>query len=142
RCIALGVPTDGSYTQLNQQISVTTGGNIALNPETSKSINISAAYSPKQLQNQPWIDSFDAELAYWDIRLDNATSAISAQDQIDRCIGGMVDAYCTGIQRNAGGTIFSFSNQLQNIGGINSRGLDLSLTYRAPRKPFGRFRVT
>jgi iron complex outermembrane recepter protein len=142
RCIALGVPADGSYSQLNQQISVTTGGNLALNPETSKSFNVSAAYSPKQLQNQPWVDSFDAELAYWDIRLDNAISALDAQYQIDRCFGGMVDAYCTGIQRNAGGTISSFSNQLQNIGGINTRGFDLSLTYRAPRKPFGRFRVT
>src|SRR5262249_6184561 len=27
RCIDKGVPNDGSYTQLNQQISVTTGGN-------------------------------------------------------------------------------------------------------------------
>ncbi|HEX8111899.1 MAG TPA: TonB-dependent receptor, partial [Kofleriaceae bacterium] len=142
RCIALGVPADGGYTQLNQQISVTTGGNLALNPETSKSFNLSVAYSPKQLQDRPWVDSFDAELAYWDIRLDNAISALDAQYQIDRCVGGMVDAYCMGIQRNNAGTIFSFGNQLQNIGGINTRGLDLSLVYRAPRKPFGRFRVS
>ncbi|HEX7837753.1 MAG TPA: TonB-dependent receptor, partial [Kofleriaceae bacterium] len=142
RCIQLGLPANGSYKQLNQQIAVTTGGNRALQPETSKSINVSLAYSPKQLQDRPWIDSLDLELAYWDIRLDNAISALDAQYQIDRCVSGMVDSYCTGIQRTPAGTINGFSNELQNIGGINTRGFDLTVAYRAPRKPFGRFRVT
>ncbi|HEY6177862.1 MAG TPA: TonB-dependent receptor, partial [Kofleriaceae bacterium] len=141
RCIALGLPADGSYKQLNQQISVTTGGNRALQPETSTSFNLSVAYSPKQLQNQPGIDSLDFELAYWDIRLDNAVSALDAQYQIDRCVGGMVDSFCQGISRTPGGTINSFSNSLQNLGGINTRGFDVGITYRSPRKPWGRLRV-
>jgi iron complex outermembrane receptor protein len=141
RCIALGLPADGSYTQLNQQISVTTGGNRALQPETSTSFNFSVAYSPKALQNQPGIDSLDFELAYWDIRLDNAISALDAQYQIDRCVGGMVDSFCQGITRTGGGTINSFSNALQNLGGINTRGLDFGITYRSPRKPWGKLRV-
>jgi iron complex outermembrane receptor protein len=142
RCMALGLPADGSYTQLNQQISVTTGGNRTLHPETSNSFNISAAYSPKPLQNLPWVDSIDFELAYFDVRLDNAISALDAQYQIDRCVGGMVDSYCAGILRSGGGTIFSFSNALQNLGGINTRGFDLTVTYRMPRRDFGRFRAT
>jgi iron complex outermembrane receptor protein len=141
RCIALGVPADGSYAQLNPQISVTTGGNRDLKPETSTSVNISAAYSPKALQDRPWIDSLDLELAYFDVRLDGAVSALDAQLQLNRCIGGD-DTLCQGILRNPQGTIFSFSNELQNLGGINVRGLDLTLTYRMPRKPFGRFRAT
>jgi len=36
-------------------------------PEKSNSFNISAAYSPEQLQGRPGIDSLDFELAYWDI---------------------------------------------------------------------------
>ena len=36
-CIAAGVPADGSYQQANAQISVSTGGNQDLDPESSKS---------------------------------------------------------------------------------------------------------
>jgi iron complex outermembrane receptor protein len=142
RCIALGLPGNGSYTQLNQQISVATGGNRALKPETSTSLNLSVGYSPKSLQDRPWIQNLDIELAYFDIRMDEAIAALDAQYQLDRCVSGMVDAYCQGIQRTNAGTIFAFANALQNLGGINTRGFDLTLNYRAPRKPFGRFRAT
>jgi iron complex outermembrane receptor protein len=115
RCIALGVPADGTYRQANQQISIQTGGNRGLTPETSTSINVSAAYSPKVLQDRPWVSSLDLEAAYYDIRLEDAIAAPDAQLQIDRCIAGE-DAQCTDILRNSQGTIFAFSNQLQNIG--------------------------
>jgi iron complex outermembrane receptor protein len=120
---------------------VATGGNPNLKPETSTSLNISAAYSPAALQDKSWVDSLDFELAYWDIRLDSAVSALDAQLQLDRCVAGEMQ-FCDGILRNPQGTIFSFNNALQNLGGINVRGLDLAITYRGPRKPFGRFRVT
>jgi iron complex outermembrane receptor protein len=102
---------------------------------------VSLAYSPLALQDKPWIDSLDFELAYYDVRLDAAISAIDAQYQIDRCVAGGDDTYCKDILRTPQGTIFSFSNFLTNIGGINSRGLDLTVAYRSPRKPFGRFRA-
>jgi iron complex outermembrane recepter protein len=140
-CIALGVPDDGTYEQLNPQISVSTGGNRELEPETSTSINISAAYSPAALQDKPWIANLDFELAYWDLRLDKAISALDAQLQLDRCVGGEM-VLCNGIERNTVGSIVSFNNTLQNLGGINVRGLDMTITYRAPRKPFGRLRAT
>jgi iron complex outermembrane receptor protein len=142
RCAALGVPSDGTYKQANNQIAVITSGNRALNPETSNSINLSVAYSPAMLQDRPWSDSADLELAYWDIRLDQAISALDAQYQIDRCVAGGDDSYCQGIVRNGNGVITDFSNALQNIGGINVRGLDLTLSYRLPRKYFGRLRAT
>jgi iron complex outermembrane receptor protein len=100
------------------------------------------AYSPAALQDQPWVNSLDFELAYYDVRLDAAISALDAQYQLDQCVAGGNDSYCAGIKRNAQGTIFSFDNALQNIGGINSRGFDLTVAYRSPRKPFGRFRAT
>ncbi len=142
RCIDLGVPTDGSYEQLNPQISVITNGNLKLKPETSKSINISAAFTPAALQDKPWVDTFDIEAAYFDIRIDAPITALDAQAQLDRCVTGNDATACKGIERNTQGAIFSFTNELQNTGAINTRGLDLSLAYRGPRKPFGRFRVT
>jgi iron complex outermembrane receptor protein len=139
RCVALGVPD--TYAQLNPQISVGTGGNPALKPETSKSFNVSLAYSPIALQSRSWSDSVDLELALFDIQLDQAVSALDAQLQLDRCVGGE-DIFCKGIVRNPQGTIISFDNALQNLGGINVRGIDFTLAYRTPRIDIHRFRVT
>ena len=141
RCTALGVPSDGSYSQLNQQISVITGGNRKLEPERSKSINVSLAYSPKQLQHSGFSDRLDIELGYWDIRLDHAITALNAQIQIDRCVLGGDDTLCSGIKRTGAGSISTFSNALQNIGGIETRGLDLTFNFQTKMLPFGRLRA-
>ena len=141
RCIDLGVPANGSYVQANQQIGVTTGGNRALNPETSTSVNLSLAYSPAWLQERPWVDSVDLELAYYDVRLDNAIAALDTQLQLNQCVLNADDKACMGIARSPQGAISAFDNVLQNIGGINVRGVDLTLAYRMPRKSFGRLRA-
>jgi iron complex outermembrane receptor protein len=140
RCIALGVPADGSYMQLNPQISVTTGGNRDLDPERARSINVSAAYSRKWAQDKSWASSLDLEVAYFDVTLDGAISALDAQLQLDRCVSGGDDTLCQGISRTAQGSINGFTNKLLNIGGIDVRGVDLTIAYKLPRKKFGRFR--
>ena len=142
RCIDLGVPSNGSYVQANPQIGVTTGGNRALAPETSTSINLSLAYSPVWLQDRPWVDSVDLEFAYYDIRLDSAIAALDTQLQLDQCVLNADDKACTGIMRGPEGAISTFDNVLQNIGGLDVRGVDLTLGYRMPRKSFGRLRAT
>ena len=142
RCIELGLPANGSYTQLNPQISVTTGGNPELEPETSRSLNLSLAFSPKELQDKEWSSAVDIELAYYDVVLDGAIAALDAQAQINGCVAGRDDTLCQGIQRTPSGTIFAFGNTLLNIGGLEVRGLDLVLNYRLPRKSFGKLRFT
>jgi iron complex outermembrane receptor protein len=141
RCVELGVPADGSYEQVNDQISVVTSGNRGLEPETSKSLNLSFAFSPSFVQG-PWVDGIDAELTYYDIRIDDAIGAVDAQFQIDQCVLGRDPFYCSTITRNPTGSISGFSNILENQGGIETRGFDITLAYRMPMKPFGRFRVT
>jgi iron complex outermembrane receptor protein len=139
RCMEdLGVPE--GYTQLNPQISVTTGGNPDLEPETSRSINVSVAYSPKALQDRTWSSSVDIEAAYYRVKLDGAISALDAQAQLNGCVVGGDDTLCQGITRTSQGSINSFSNTLINIGGIEVSGLDLVLGYRLPRKDFGKLR--
>ena len=48
-CISNGVPADGSYVQINPQLSVITGGNEDLQPETSKSWVVGAVFSPSAI---------------------------------------------------------------------------------------------
>ena len=54
-CIAAGVPRDGSYTQLGGQISVLTGGNAFLDPETSKSLTLALAWRPAWAMPLDWV---------------------------------------------------------------------------------------
>ncbi len=61
-CAALGVPNPGSFEQANTQISIRTGGNPALRPETSKSTTAGATYSPAWAEKRVWSDHL-ADLA-------------------------------------------------------------------------------
>ena len=63
-CIAEGVPADGSYVQLGGQISVLTGGNPALTPETVDSTNFGIVWSPSFVDNVGWIEGLNIELSY------------------------------------------------------------------------------
>ncbi|WP_428263517.1 TonB-dependent receptor plug domain-containing protein [Haliangium sp.] len=141
-CVAAGVPADGSYTQFNPQISVTTGGNSDLDAETSRSIVASLVYSPSWLLESPWVDRFDAELTYFDIELDGAIQATDAQVVLDGCYIAGDDEYCSRIGRTPSGVVNAFNNRLENIGGLITRGLSLNLTYTGPQTLYGRFRVT
>jgi iron complex outermembrane receptor protein len=142
RCIELGVPADGSYEQFNQQIGVATGGNPDLDAEISNSLNVSLAYSPSWLEESPWVDSFDVELAFYDIRVDGAIAPMDAQLQLDRCVLEEDDYWCQGINRTPQGTINGFRNTLLNFNGLETRGIDVALTYLMPATEYGRFRFT
>ncbi len=135
-CILQGVPSDGSYVQSGGQISVTTGGNMNLLPETSDTVTLGFVYSPS------WADGLTAEVTYYDIELDAAIQAIDAQTQLNVCALTNDPALCGGISRVGTGTINGFANQLTNIGGIETDGYDVNLTYLLPETGAGTFQVT
>jgi len=141
-CISQGVPSDGSFVQLGGQISVATGGNMDLNPETSDTWTLGFVYSPSWVDNVGWIEALTAEVTYYDIELASAIGAIDAQTQLSVCALTNDPALCAGISRSAGGSINRFENQLTNIGGINTNGFDVNLTYLGPDTEMGTFGVT
>lgn len=124
-CTALGVPSDGSFVQTNFQIGTVTGGNPNLNPETSDSWNVGFSYVPA------WGENFGlaVEFNYYDIEVDGAIAALDAQLQLTSCVNTLDPALCGPIGRSALGTIVSFSNQLTNIGGIDTRGIDWRVAF-------------
>jgi iron complex outermembrane receptor protein len=129
-CAALGVPT--TFTQLNQQISVQTGGNPNLKPETSETWNFGFAYNPSWAQNASWIDQLTFDVNYYDITLDSAIQALSAQSQLTNCVNTLSPVFCNGIVRGPGGSITAFANQLTNIGGIETQGFDWTVILSTP----------
>lgn len=141
-CTALGVPA--GYQQSNPQISVRTGGNRALKPETSRSLTLGAVYSPGWATDTPWSSKLDFTLGYYRINLDQAIQAPDAQTQLNRCVasGSLTSDACGGIHRNATGNIDSFANELQNLGTIHTDGYDFTVAWRGPQTDIGQFHAT
>jgi iron complex outermembrane receptor protein len=139
-CLALGVPN--SYVQSNPQISVVTGGNPVLIPETSKGYTAGLVYSPLWGQGVSWSDNLSMELTYYKITLDRTIQARDAQLQLDACVANLDPVLCGGVGRTGGGTINRFNNQLINIGGTETKGFDFNLRLTLPETRIGRFVLT
>ncbi len=140
-CIAQGVPADGSYVQFNPQISVITGGNINLSPETADSITIGGVYNPAWVDNVDWLDGLELEVTYYSHELDGAIQAVDAQTQLDACALTNDPSLCASIGRTGSGVINRFQNTLVNIGGIETDGYDVNLTAMLPENGLGQFSV-
>jgi iron complex outermembrane receptor protein len=123
-CAALGVPPD--YSQLNPQISVDTGGNPDLEPETSKTWSAGFTW---EVPVESWgsVNGFLVEMNYYDIKVDGAIQAPVSQDVLNGCIETLQDIFCDAVNRNPSGTITSIGGVLQNIAGIETSGVDVNL---------------
>jgi iron complex outermembrane receptor protein len=132
-CIAQGVPANGSYVQNNPQLSVLTGGNIALNPESSESWIFGAVYSPS------FVPRLSLEANYFDIQVDDAIQAIDAETLLGRCTQNNDALSCASISRTSSGAIAQINGLLQNIAGIKTDGLDVTLNYRTGDTGAGKF---
>ena len=140
-CITLGVPSDGSYVQFNPQISVTTGGNPALQPEEADSVMVGFVYDASWAENVEWIEALQAEVTYYDHEVNGAIQALDAEVQLAGCVATLDPGLCSGISRTSGGVINNFSNQLTNIGGIETSGYDFTLRYSSPETSIGRWQI-
>jgi iron complex outermembrane receptor protein len=141
-CIARGVPADGSYEQYNQQISVNTGGNRELEPETSETYTVGLTYSPGWARRRRFSENLAVELTFYRIELDNAIAAVHGQVLMDTCIRTLDPLACSAINRTGTGVIDRLDNQLTNIGGIRTDGFDLTLSYLTPATAAGQLRFT
>jgi iron complex outermembrane receptor protein len=130
-CIAQGVPANGSYVQLNPQLSVITGGNQNLEPETSESWGFGAVVRP--------LPRLTLEANYFNIRVDGAIQAIDAGTLLGRCTGAADPLSCAAITRTASGAIAQISGTLQNIASIETDGVDVVLNWRSPATRMGTF---
>ncbi len=137
-CISLGVPA-GGVIQANPQISVITGGNDSLGAESADSYSAGFLYSPEWASNLAGVDNLDFEFNWYSHELDNAIRAVDAQFILDECVRTFDPSLCGNINRNANGNIAGFDNRLSNIGGLETKGIDLNFSYSSPLTSIGRF---
>ena len=116
------MPAD--YVQLNPQVSVDTGGNRDLQPETSETftagftwdIPLSGGVSSACCSRPTTTTS----------TIDGAIQAPDAQDTLDACIATLDPLFCNQVNRSPSGTITSIEGTLNNIGGIETDGFDIN----------------
>ncbi len=130
-CVAAGVPTDGSYTQLGGQLSVMTGGNALLKPETSRSHSLAITWRPGWALETDWIDDLRFELARYAHEVDDAITGFDAQTVLDGCYREGVGAFCRLVQRHDSGGIAQFRNTLFNVGAIRTDGWDFGVSWES-----------
>ena len=122
-CQAQGVPATGSNSGPRDQLSVATGGNKLLKPETSKSWVIGGVVNP--------ITGFTAELNWYNIRVKGAIQGGDPTATLNRCVTQNDSIACADVKRAPGsGNVVQIRSLLQNIAGIRTSGLDLNLAYR------------
>ena len=134
-CIAAGVPADGSYQQANAQISVSTGGNEDLQPETSESWVIGGVYSPS------WLPRFSVEANWYKIKVEGAIQAIPRPTTVLNCLLTADPATCALVSR-VNGELIEVQGFLQNIAAIKTKGIDVNVAYRTGQTGIGSFGFT
>ena len=134
-CIAAGVPANGSYQQANAQISVSTGGNVNLAPETSRSWVVGGVFSPSFLRG------FSIEANWYKIRVEGAIQAIPRPTTVLNCLLTNDPATCALVER-VNGELIEVQGFLQNIAAIKTKGIDVNLALRGVETGFGRFGFT
>ena len=137
-CVALGVPP--GYQQANPQISVTTGGNVRLTPETSDTFTAGFTWDVQSADNWGGIDGLLFDFNYYDIKIDNAIQPPDAQDVLIQCVDTLDPFFCDNVRRSVNGAVLRVDGILQNIGGIDTSGLDWKVELMTAQTGAGHFR--
>jgi iron complex outermembrane receptor protein len=147
RCTAAGVPV--TFRQVNQAgTPVPAGGaqtptpfqsgagNDSLTPETAVTRTLGAVYNPS------WMNGLSLALDWFDIRIKNRISGITANQTVNFCYVDGIQSFCDKIKRDPlTGQIVNLSRGNANLGETQTKGLDLSASYRFGRTSFGQFNV-
>ena len=134
-CLAQGVPVAGAQTAPTDQLSVVTGGNSSLKPETSHSVIYGAVVNPFR--------GFTVEVDWYDIKINGAIQSISAKTTLYRCVYTNDPLACGSVSRSVGtGNVTQIRGILQNIAGIRTDGMDVNLAYRTRLRGMGDLGLT
>jgi iron complex outermembrane receptor protein len=116
----------------SQQINSTVGGNPKLQPETAKIATVGVVLEPSMLRG------LSATVDYYNILVDQNLGFITTPVIINGCYSGGNNAYCALITRDSNGVISNVSDLENNVGKVQTSGIDFAVRYTLPTD-FGRF---
>jgi len=111
-------------------------GNANLVPETSLGRTAGFVYSPS------WVPGLDVSLDYYDIRIVQQITAVSANYVLNQCYVSDVDKFCNDFQRDpVTHAVINLNRGNLNLGSLRTSGYDLGIHYRLPEFGFGKFAI-
>jgi iron complex outermembrane receptor protein len=110
-----------------------TGGNPNLEPEVADTYTLGVVVAPRG----GIFRGFNLSLDYFDIKVENLIGTVGAQIILDQCTQTGSADLCSLITRDAAGSLFlqdtaRVLNTNINIGGIRTKGIDVTADYRLP----------
>jgi len=123
RCVAQGVPADGSFSQNGEETPELSGGNINLNAEQAEVITAGFTWLP------PSLTGLELSLDYYNIDIDDGIASLGANTILEQCLATGAEDFCERINRAAGGRIINVQAQLQNLASETAKGLDLDVRF-------------
>lgn len=124
-CAALGISPTFEDPNPNVSKPGFLGGNTNVNEEKSKSYTIGTVITPR------WIPELSIVLDWFDIKINDAISFLSAQSIVDNCVeSATLDPnFCNLITRASTGEITSFITTNVNTEKLTTRGVDFDARY-------------
>ena len=138
----VNVPTDGSFkdgnvsshSQLNAVVAGSKFFGINLKPESGKTFDFGAVYSPSYVPGL----SLTADL--WRLYLNDTITIVSPQTSLDLCYNG-VSYWCQFVNQRLTGSSAGqpgfWELPTANLGRLDVKGLDVSANYKLPQFSFG-----
>lgn len=139
------VPTDGSFVDAlvaqNVASAIESSGakyaGFPIKPETGKSFDVGAVYSP------PWVQGLTVSVDAWHVYLNDLITSVNLQNMLNLCSAGQTQ-YCGLIHRYASGPQQGQIDQqtiepIGNLGSLSTGGTDIAANYKLSTDSFGRF---
>lgn len=123
RCVAQGVPADGSFRQTGEETPQLSGGNTDLAPEEAEIVTAGLTWSAAA------IPELVVSLDLYDIEIESGIAGLGANTILEQCLATGADAFCDRIQRGSDGAIDRVLARLQNLATETARGVDVDLRY-------------
>jgi iron complex outermembrane recepter protein len=103
------------------------GGNPDLQPETALTGSFGVGWTPA------FVPNLRAQVDYYNIKIENVIEPIGGGVILTQC--ALNDLLCNLIHRGPGGTLFAsplgfITDNLQNVGGLQEKGIDVDIGYR------------
>ena len=126
------------FEALTQQTQALYGSNVNVQPEKGRTYTWGAVYDPQ------WLPGLSTSLDFWKVKLSDTIGAIGTQVIIDQCFtfGRFCNLFTRQLGAGGNGDIAFVNNLTQNIGRVDTSGVDFSIKYRLPETAFGNFNVS
>jgi iron complex outermembrane recepter protein len=135
----VGVPTDGSFSQPNGQVTGLLTSSEDLDPETGEVVTFGITWQPGFLNN-----NFSIRADYWKYEIEGVITQLDTNYSMDQCVATGDPNYCGLVTRfgantaNAG-LISVFLQPTRNLGTLTTDGVDVGARYTWRETPAGDF---